>query len=397
MANVPNLRFQEFEGDWEKKNLGDVADISRGKSKHRPRDAAFLYGGKYPFIQTGDVKSAGLYLYKYTQTYSDAGLKQSKLWNENTLCITIAANIAETTILKIKACFPDSIIGLIPYKNKASVFFIKHQFDKFKVDVQKLSQGIAQANLNQEKLSNIQFWFPSLVEQQKIASFLSLIDQRIETQNKIIEELESLNSCLLERIFSKQLRFTNAEGRSYEEWRAMTLGDIGDVKMCRRIFNQETAVIGEIPFFKIGSFGKTADAYITRELFEDYKKRFSFPKKGDVLISAAGTIGRITVYTGEDAYFQDSNIVWIDNDESIVINDFLFYVLKIVKYNTEGGTIQRLYNNILKSTKFSCPCLHEQREIANFFSRLYQKIEVEKTVLKGYEKQKQYLLLNIFI
>ena len=125
-------RIKGFVYDWEKKKLENVAEIGRGKSKHRPRNASFLYGGKYPFVQTGDIKEANLYLTKYTQTYSEEGLKQSKLWDENTLCITIAANIAETAILKIKACFPDSIIGLIPIENQTTVLFVKHLFDKFK-------------------------------------------------------------------------------------------------------------------------------------------------------------------------------------------------------------------------------------------------------------------------
>src|SRR5690606_13663069 len=124
------------------------------------------------FIQTGDIRNAGLYLYNYTQTYSEEGLKQSKLWDEDTLCITIAANIAETAILKIKACFPDSIIGLLFKKNEFNVLFIKYQFDKFKIGIQTLAQGAAQANLNQEKLGNLRFRFPSFPEQQKIAAFL---------------------------------------------------------------------------------------------------------------------------------------------------------------------------------------------------------------------------------
>ena len=149
------MRFPGFEDEWEVKKLGEVAQIGRGKSKHRPRDAEFLFGGKYPFVQTGDIRKADLYLTKFTQTYSELGLKQSKLWNENTLCITIAANIAETAILKIKACFPDSIIGLIPKEDKTIVLFVKHLFDKFKIQIQSLSQGAAQDNLNQEKLSKI--------------------------------------------------------------------------------------------------------------------------------------------------------------------------------------------------------------------------------------------------
>ena len=117
-----------------------------------------------------------------------------------------------------------------------------------------------------------------------------------------------------------RLRFPEFQGK----WDERTLGEIGDVKMCRRIFNEETSPIGEIPFYKIGSFGKDADAYISKELYLDYKERFPFPKKGDILISAAGTIGRTVIYNGEDAYYQDSNIVWIDNDNSIISNEFLF-------------------------------------------------------------------------
>jgi len=176
------------------------------------------------------------------------------------------------------------------------------------------------------------------------------------------------------------------------------LGEIGEVKMCRRIFNNETTQTGDIPFFKIGSFGKDADAFISKELYSDYKKRFSFPKKGDILISAAGTIGRTVVYNGEDAYFQDSNIVWIDNDNTKITNEFLYYILQIVKYNTEGGTIQRLYNNILKSTKFSSPLIEEQQKIASFLSLIEERIQTQikiieqlKTLIKGLHQKLFFL------
>src|SRR5690606_30284777 len=97
----------------------------------------------------------------------------------------------------------------------------------------------------------------------------------------------------------------------------------GRVAMCKRVFKSETSPVGDIPFYKIGTFGGTADSYITTELYRDYRAKYSFPKKGDVLISAAGTIGRAIPYDGEPAYFQDSNIVWLDNDESIVTNEYL--------------------------------------------------------------------------
>ena len=143
---------------WTLQRLDQLGYLSRGRSRHRPRDAAHLYGGAYPFIQTGDVKHAGLYIKDYRQTYSEAGLQQSRLWSAGALCITIAANIADTAILGIDACFPDSVIGFIPDEKKADARFVKYLFDAtIKQRVRQFTQGAAQDNLSQEKLLSIQF------------------------------------------------------------------------------------------------------------------------------------------------------------------------------------------------------------------------------------------------
>ncbi|GAA7294354.1 hypothetical protein HpCS40_03890 [Helicobacter pylori] len=130
----------------------------------------------------------------------------------------------------------------------------------------------------------------------------------------------------------------------------------------------QTTRYGEIPFYKIGTFGNTADAFISKKLFLEYKTKYSFPKKGDILISASGTIGRAVIYDGKPAYFQDSNIVWIDNDETLVKNDFLFYAYSNVKWNTEHTTILRLYNDNFRNTLIPLPPLNEQIAIANILS-----------------------------
>lgn len=175
-----------------------------------------------------------------------------------------------------------------------------------------------------------------------------------------------------------------------EDWKIKHLGDIGEVKMCRRIFNHETTSDGEIPFYKIGTFGSKPDAYISQDLYKEYLQKFSFPRKGEILISAAGTIGRTIIYNGEDAYYQDSNIVWIENNCVLVSNEFLYHVLQIAKYQTEGGTIQRLYNSILKETKFACPTKAEQTAIATALSDmdkliagLEQLIAKKKAIKQG--------------
>ncbi|GAA7990121.1 hypothetical protein BTM329_02030 [Helicobacter pylori] len=132
----------------------------------------------------------------------------------------------------------------------------------------------------------------------------------------------------------------------------------------------QTTRYGEIPFYKIGTFGNTADAFISKKLFLEYRTKYSFPKKGDILISASGTIGRAVIYDGKPAYFQDSNIVWIDNDETLVKNDFLFYAYSNVKWNTEYTTILRLYNDNFRNTLIPLPPLNEQIAIANILSGL---------------------------
>ena len=145
---------------------------------------------------------------------------------------------------------------------------------------------------------------------------------------------------------------------------SIELGSIGKVSMCKRIMKAETAPNGDVPFYKIGTFGKTPDAYISREKFEEYRKAYSFPKKGDVLISAAGTIGRTVIYDGEDAYYQDSNIVWVDNDESIALNRYLFYCYQLQPWAvSEGGTIARLYNDNISKAKIKVPSIAEQKRI----------------------------------
>ncbi len=151
-------------------------------------------------------------------------------------------------------------------------------------------------------------------------------------------------------------------------WQRVRLGDIGKPCMCKRVMKHQTTRYGEIPFYKIGTFGNTADAFISKKLFLEYKTKYSFPKKGDILISASGTIGRAVIYDGKPAYFQDSNIVWIDNDETLVKNDFLFYAYSNIKWNTEHTTILRLYNDNFKNTLIPLPPLNEQIAIANILS-----------------------------
>ena len=172
------------------------------------------------------------------------------------------------------------------------------------------------------------------------------------------------------------------------EWKK--LGEIGDVCMCKRIMKNQTFDKGDVPFYKIGTFGGNADAFISKDLFHEYKSRFSFPQKGEILLSASGTIGRTVVYNGEDAYFQDSNIVWISNDETQVTNAFLYYCYQIVDWKIDGGTIKRLYNYNLKNTIIPIPSLEEQNRIVGILDTFTASIDNLKEQIAQRRKQYEY-------
>jgi type I restriction enzyme S subunit len=187
--------------DWKPAKLDELGFVGRGKSRHRPRNAAFLYGGPYPFFQTGDIKAADFHLTEYTQTYSEAGLAQSKLWRPGTLCITIAANIAENAILGVEGCFPDSVVGFVANPEKADVRFIKYCLDTLKLRMQGVSQGAAQDNLSLEKLLSFDFYVPPLPVQRRIAGILSAYDDLIENSQRRIRILETMARALYREWF----------------------------------------------------------------------------------------------------------------------------------------------------------------------------------------------------
>jgi type I restriction enzyme S subunit len=380
--NIPKLRFPEFKDEWERKKLNEVAEISRGKSKHRPRDAEFLYGGKYPFIQTGDIRNAGLYLDKYTQTYSEAGLKQSKLWNENTLCITIAANIAETTILKIKACFPDSIIGLIPKENKTTVLFVKSQFDKFKIEIQKLSQGIAQANLNQERLSNIEFYYPTLPEQKRIAGFFTVLDKKITELEQKKSLLDQYKKGVMQKLFSQELKFKDENGKEFPKWEKKKLSEIAYKNSSNIAANSIEDNFGDYIIYGASGVLKKVDFY--RE-DEEY---ISIVKDG------AG-VGRVFLCAAKSSVLGTLDIIKPIGGNLY----YLFYFLQqtnFIKYVT-GSTIPHIYFSDYKTEKILFPCIDEQTKIANFLSAIDEKINRTDYQIQQTQQYKKGLLQNMFI
>lgn len=239
---------------WQYNTLDKFGIASRGRSQHRPRNDSSLFGGKYPFIQTGDVKKSDLYITEFEQTYNEKGLAQSKLWDEGTLCITIAANIADTGILGIKACFPDSIIGFTP-NEKCDIKFLKYSFDILQTYCKQISRGTTQDNLSWQKLSRIKFPNPPLPTQQKIASILSAYDNLIQNYKKQIEALQTAASELYKEWFVR-FRFPGYQTTKFENgipkgWKVVLASELGEFVRGKNITADEMQE-GMIPVISAG-------------------------------------------------------------------------------------------------------------------------------------------------
>lgn len=233
------------------------------------------------------------------------------------------------------------------------------------------------------KYSKFRIPLPPLDIQKEIAKILN---EFTELEAELEAELESRK---------KQYEYYRRELlKASDKTELITLGEIGRVSMCKRIYKNQTSPSGDIPFYKIGTFGQEPNAFISRELYEKYKDKYPYPNKGDILLSASGTIGRRVIYDGEPAYYQDSNIIWFEHDEKVVLNKYLYHLYAEIEWDTEGGTIKRLYNDNLKKVSIPLPTLSEQKRIVSIldkFDSLVNDISIGLPAeLKARRKQYEY-------
>ena len=387
------MRFKKYSNDWIKYKITDLGEMRRGKSKHRPRDDEILYGGVYPFIQTGDIKKAYLYINEYEKTYSNYGLSQSKLWKKGTLCITIAANIAETAILSMDACFPDSVIGWCSNNQLTNNLFIKYYFDYYKEQLKRLSVGGAQENLNLDKLEKIYFNIPSLQEQNNISNFLSKIDERIQTQIKIIENLYSQRKCIF-------LQLNN----NYQH-NKIKINELGPVSIANNLSKDDLVDDGR-ECILYGELFTKYDLYTTHVISKTNKTYHTITSSGnDLLFPTSTTVNAISlikplalcqkdVILGGDMFSIKLN----DTYDAIYISCLINYVYKKqLASKTQGTTIVHLYYENIKNEIIEICDYEIQCKIAEYIKFITSKIETEKELLNKLYLQKAYLLRNLFI
>ena len=326
--------------------MGEVAKYRNGKAHENCIDES----GKYIVVNSKFVSTNGTVI-KHSNM-------QNELLAQNEIAFVLSdvpngRAIARTFLVEEndKYTLNQRIAGITSSENTYPYFLhiLMNRHPYFLA----FDDGVKQTNLSVSDVLNFETYYPEYEEQKQIGEYFRNLDRLITLHQRKCQ----IDGCR----FQSPLAIT---------WEQRKLGEIGSVSMCRRIFKEQTSENGEIPFYKIGTFGGEADAFISRELFEEYKAKYQYPKKGDILISASGSIGRTVVFTGKNEYFQDSNIVWLNHDKHLD-NSFLKCFYSIVKWaGIEGSTIKRLYNDNILNTAITLPSVEEQQKIGAYFENL---------------------------
>lgn len=390
--------------EWNVCSIDELGSVNRGKSKHRPRNDVILFGGLYPFIQTSDVKNANLYISEYDTTYSEIGLAQSKLWKKGTLCITIAANIAESAILGIDACFPDSVVGFMPYEGKSDLKFVKYMLDEFKVYMQQISKGTTQDNLSLEKLRRIKFYVPSYETQQKIAHILSRYDEAIENNNKRIKLLEQMAQNLYKEWFVR-FRFPGYENSEFENgipvgWKVERIGELyhttsgGTPSRNHEEYYQE----GTYPWIKTGELKDCpiidTEEYITEDAIKHSSAKV-FEKDSLIIAMYGATIGQLGINKMSATCNQACCVLRPKENRAFGI----YYLFNFFKENRDfiiglgnGAAQQNLSQILINKIKI----LNPPKEVLELFEKMqsvfFEKIYFLQRANKNLAKQRDLLL-----
>ena len=343
MGKINELIQQYCPDGVEYVNVGDVCDIHKGVQFNK---SDMKEMGSYP-VMNGGINPSG-----YAEVFNE---------DENTITISQGgASAGYVNFLDSKFWLGAHCYALKPYSVVMNRY-LYHYIKQSEITLQQCQYGAGIPALAKSTISSLEIPLPPLPVQEAIVNILDRFTVYAAELQAELQARQQQYNYYRDTLLS-------FEGREDVQWKK--LGEVGKVCMCKRILKEQTSLSGDVPFFKIGTFGGKADAYISQELFETYKAKYSYPKKGDILISAAGTIGRTVVFDGCPSYFQDSNIVWLKHDESVVLNSYLKYCYSLNPWAVStGGTIARLYNDNILNAIIPIPPLSVQQRIVDILDR----------------------------
>lgn len=391
---VPKLRFPGFEDEWEQRKFGELLNETRDKTSVEDEDTLLSCAIDGMFLNSelfchfrGSSNIGYLKIKKNDLILSAQNLH---LGNCNVNLRFEHGMISPAyKVYELVECNPLFMQAWVK-QDKTKNFFLKASTE---------GASVCRKNIVWEELYKQTLPVPKIEEQERIGQFFSELDHLITLHQCKLEHLKQVQKGLLQKMFPKEgekipeIRFPGFK----DEWEQRKLGEIGTIQTCKRIFKEQTSEVGDIPFYKNGTIGLKADAFISREIFEEYKELYPYPEVGDILISAVGSIGRTAEYTGKDEYFQDSNVVWLKTDDKIN-KKFLKVSYQVIKWLIEGSTVKHLYNdNILKSEIIVPKSQKEQRKIGAYFENFDHLITLHQRKLEHLQQLKKGLLQQMFI
>ena len=389
LTREPRCFLGSFDFSWEQRKLGDVGETYTGLSGKTKADFGH---GQARFITYMNVFSNPISNPEMTEPI-EIDPKQNEVEVGDVFFTTSSETPEEVGMSSVlfekrgKIYLNSFCFGFRPTEKIDSyylAYMLRSESAREKIIL--LAQGISRYNISKNKVMEIAVSLPSLDEQKLIGQYFRQLDNLITLHQRKCVFLFGFFQAFISMIFTA----------STFSWEQRKLGEIGSVSMCRRIFKEQTSETGDIPFYKIGTFGADPDAFISRELFEEYKSKYPYPQKGDILISASGSIGRAVEFAGNNEYFQDSNIVWLNHDERLS-NPFLKCFYSVVKWaGIEGSTIKRLYNDNILNTVICMPSVPEQKRIGLFFENLDNLITLHQRKFEKLTNVKKSMLEKMF-
>lgn len=393
MSKIDELLNNE-KVEWKK--LGEVCECFAGGTPNT--SIASYYDGDIPWLRSGEINFN--IITRTDRNITEEGLKNSsaKKIRKNSIVLAMTgATVGRSAVVEIETTSNQSVAAIENDEKILNYKFLYYYIANKYNYIRSLGQG-ALTSLNLSIIKNLEIPIPSIKTQEKIVKILDKFTNYVtELQAELqarTKQYEYYRDMLLSEDYLNKLS-EKLEGGGNREFAVeyKKLGEIGEIQMCKRILKNQTSLRGDIPFYKIGTFGKVADSFITRELFNEYKEKYCYPKKGEILISASGTIGRTVIFDGEDAYFQDSNIVWISHNEEVALNKYLYYLYQIINWRpSTGGTINRLYNYNLKNIKVFLPPIEIQNKVVQILDKFQSLLADTKGLLPQEieQRQKQY-------
>ena len=399
--NTPEIRFEGFTDPWEQRKLGNCGTTYGGLTGKTKKDfghgnARFIpYTNVFdnPLTDTKRLEAVEIDSSQNQVVYGDVFFTVSSETPDEVGMSSVWLSDQEDVYLN-SFCFgyrQDSTFDphYLAYMLRSSLV---------RSNLTLLAQGISRFNISKNKVMELSVPVPSVVEQKQLGQYFTKLDSLITLHQRKYDKLCTVKKSMLDKMFPKpgetepEVRFKGFT----DPWEQRKLGEFGSVAMCKRIYKEQTSEQGDVPFFKIGTFGTDPDAFISNELFDYFKRTYPYPTPGTLLISAAGSIGRVVEYQGEKAYFQDSNIVWLEHDHRL--NDtFLKPLYSQIEWGLEGSTIKRLYNKDLLSAEVTIPGSGEQKEIGRFFAKLDNLITLHQRKLDLLKNTKKSLLDKMFV